>query len=189
MHAHTDTHIHAHTRAHIHTHTHTHTHTHRHTHFSSPPSPLFLLDFVPAVLRKMSLTFKRECSRPCQQGLVPVIQSWSARTDSQSYTLHHALQVCSCLTFPRHLRQKVPLGSDKVIIWTSLKWPVRKIKDMTVLHCEGRDWSCATLLYDHLMVKVYAIPGEMLCKNAHPHGQHFAPESDIVDKTTAPSIL
>lgn len=63
--------------------------------------------FVPAVL-SLGSAFKRECSGACQQRLVPVIQSRSAGTNSQSYTLHNSVRwteccLCSavCCQFPR----------------------------------------------------------------------------------------
>lgn len=114
---------------------HAHAWMHAHAHTPPPllpPSSCWIL--FPLFWEKRGLTFKRECSRPCQQGLVPAVQSRSAGTISQSYMLHHVLHVCTCLTFPCHLKRKVPLGSDKVIIWTSLR--SLKIKEVTVqLHC------------------------------------------------------
>lgn len=81
---------------------------------------------------KLGLTFKRECSGLCQQGLVLVIQPQSVGTNPQSYTLHHALQVLSRLTFPCHLQWKVLLGPDKVIIWIPWKYFYCRIKEVTV---------------------------------------------------------
>lgn len=98
---------------------HAHTRTHSHTSLLLHPSSCWILFLV--FWEKLGLTFKRECSGLCQQGLVLVIQPQLVGTNSQSYMLHHALQVLSRLTFPCHLKQKVLLGLDKVIIWTSLK--------------------------------------------------------------------
>lgn len=73
---------------------------HTHVHSSLP------------VWKFSGLTFQSERSGLCRRGLVLVVQSRLARTQSQ---LRHVLQIWSRLTFPRHLNRKILLRSDSIL--------------------------------------------------------------------------